>query len=89
MRPTSYGAPTRGASAIEAATDVTPVLSPFRRDALLSKDRGSEALRELPAGGRQAMELGLELFEALGRNADAIDRVAAEFPTVVRRRFSR
>ncbi len=60
---------------------------PFQKGRSTFQGWGSEALRELPAGGRQAMELGLELFEALGRNADAIDRVAAEFPTVVRRRF--
>ena len=87
MRPTSRDAATRGATAIEAATDGTQALSVFRRDALLSKDAGSQALRQLPAGGRQAMQLGLELFEAFGRNADAIDRVAADFPSVARRRF--
>jgi hypothetical protein len=87
MRPASYGAATPGAPGIDAAADVTRVLSPLRRDALLSKDAGSEALRELPPGGRQAMDLGLELFEAFGRNAPAIERVAAEFPPVARRRF--
>lgn len=87
IRATSRAALARAASSIEEATDGVHALSASRRNALLSEDAGIEALRQLPAGGRQAMELGVELFEAFGRNADAIDRVAAEFPSVIRRRF--
>jgi hypothetical protein len=57
------------------------------RAAELAPEAGLEMLRQLPPGSRQATELGLRLFEALGPSADSADRVVAALPPTERRRF--
>jgi hypothetical protein len=57
------------------------------RAAELAPEAGLEMLRQLPPGSRQATELELRLFEALGPSADSADRIVAALPPTERRRF--